>query len=45
MQKPKVLTSVGEGIKSICANLGRRRHLSLTEPTSIREGMKSYIEG
>ena len=38
-------TSVGEGIESICADLGWRRHLSLNEPTSVGEGIKSYTEG
>ena len=45
MQKPKVPTLVGEDIESICADLGQRRHLSLNEPTSIEEGIKSYTEG
>ena len=45
MQSPEVPTLVEEGSKSICADLGRRGHLSLNEPTSVGEGIKSYIRG
>ena len=45
MQKSKVPTSIGEGIKSTWADLGRRECLSLNKPTSVEEGIKSYTTG
>ena len=41
MQSPEVSTPVGEGIKSICADLSRRGHVSLNEPTSVEEGIQT----
>ena len=45
MQSPEVPTLVEEGNKSICADLGRRGHPKLNEPTSVEEGIKSYTPG
>ena len=45
MQSPKVLASIGEGSKSIRADLGRRGHQSPKELTSVGVGMKSFIGG
>ena len=41
IQSPEVLTPVGEGSKSTCADLGRRGHLSLNGLTSVGEGTQA----
>ena len=41
IQSPEVSTSVEEGSKSTCGNLGWKGHLSLDGPTSIKEGIQA----